>query len=137
PKHNIIIKGEEDKKTNSFKLPKTEFFKVKTSDGVEMDGWMVKPANFDSSKKYPVVFYVYAEPGAQTVVNRFGVGMNSLYNGNMADDGYIYISIDGRGTPAAKGREWRKSIYQNIGILNIKDQAMAAQEIMKWKFIDK
>ncbi|RYG43019.1 MAG: S9 family peptidase, partial [Chitinophagaceae bacterium] len=72
----------------------------------------------------------------QTVVNRFGVGTNSLYDGDMADDGYLYISIDGRGTPAAKGREWRKSIYQNIGILNIKDQAMAAREIMKWDFVD-
>jgi len=82
------------------------------------------------------VFYVYAEPGAQTVVNRFGTGMNNLYAGNMADDGYIYISIDGRGTPAPKGRAWRKSIYQKIGSLNIKDQAMAAKEIMKWNFVD-
>src|SRR5690606_30059891 len=71
-----------------------------------------------------------------TVVNRFGTGFNRLYDGNMANDGYIYISVEGRGAPALKGREWRKSIYHNIGILNIRDQAMAAKEIIKWPFVD-
>ena len=66
----------------------------------------------------------------------YGIGSNRLYNGNMADDGYIYISLDNRGTPAPKGRAWRKSIYRNIGIINIQDQAMAAKEILKWGFID-
>lgn len=113
-----------------------EFFKVKTSDGVEMDGWMVKPENFDPLKKYPVVFYVYSEPAAQTVTDTYGTGINWLYKGNMAKDGYIYISVENRGTPAPKGREWRKSIYKNIGILNIRDQAMAAKEILKWPYVD-
>ncbi len=136
PQHKTLSEVEQPESVKNFRLPKTEFFKIKTAEGVEMDGWMVKPINFDATKKYPVLFYVYAEPGAQTVVNRFGSGMNSLYAGNMAQDGYIYISIDGRGTPAPKGRAWRKSIYQNIGNLNIKDQAMAAQEILKWNFVD-
>ena len=115
---------------------KPEFFKVKTIDGIEMDGWMVKPTNFDPSKKYPVVFTVYGEPAGQTVTDTYGIGRNGLYVGNMADDGYIYMSVEGRGAPAPKGAEWRKSIYKNIGIINIRDQAMAAKEILKWPFVD-
>lgn len=113
-----------------------EFFKVKTVDGIEMDGWMVKPTKFDPSKKYPVVFYVYGEPASQTAPDSWGAGSNREYIGNMADDGYIYISMDNRGAPVPKGREWRKSIYKNIGIINIRDQAMAAKEILKWSFVD-
>ena len=113
-----------------------EFFKVKTVDGVEMDGWMVKPTNFDPTKKYPVVFYVYSEPAEATVQDAFGSSYNFLYNGNMADDGYIYISMDNRGTPAPKGTAWRKSIYKNIGLVNIEDQAMAAKEVLKWPYVD-
>jgi dipeptidyl-peptidase-4 len=115
---------------------KLEFFKVKTAEGVEMDGWMVKPQNFDASKKYPVVFYVYTEPWGQNVKDQWGVGRNFLYAGDMTKDGYIYISIDNRGTPVPKGREWRKSIYRKIGQLNISDQAAAAREVLKWNFID-
>ncbi|CAN5142292.1 S9 family peptidase [soil metagenome] len=118
-------------------MPKrVEFFKIKTADGVEMDGWMVKPKNFDPSKKYPVVFSVYTEPASQTVLDRFGIGMNRLYKGDMMEDGYIYMSLDSRGTPAPKGREWRKSIYRKVGLLNISDQAAGAREILKWTFVD-
>lgn len=116
--------------------PKAEFFKLTTTDGVEMDGWMVKPTNFDPTKKYPVVFYVYTEPASTTVNDTYGAGRNRLYSGDMADDGYIYISLDNRGTPAPKGSLWRKSIYRKIGQINIKDQAMAAKEILKWDFVD-
>jgi dipeptidyl-peptidase-4 len=97
---------------------------------------MVKPANFDSTKKYPVVFSVYAEPAGQTVVDRWGAGRNGLYVGNMADDGYIYIAIEGRGAPAPKGTAWRHAIYKNIGLVNIRDQAMGCKEILKWPFVD-
>ena len=108
-----------------------EYFTVKTADGIEMDGWMVKPLNFDPAKKYPVVFYVYSEPAGQTVTDRYGNTSNFLYRGDMSQDGYFYISMDNRGTPAAKGKDWRKSIYRKIGIVNIRDQAMAAKEILK------
>ena len=114
----------------------TEFFSIKTADNVEMDGWMVKPLDFDPNKKYPVVFYVYSEPARATVKDAYNVSRNWFYNGNMAKDGYIYISLDNRGTPAPKGREWRKSIYKKIGVVNINDQAMAAKEILKWSFVD-
>ncbi|KGE12338.1 S9 family peptidase [Sphingobacterium deserti] len=114
----------------------TEFFQVTTEDGITLDGWMVKPTNFDPSKKYPAVFYVYGEPASQTVTDNFYTGKNRLYDGDMAADGYIYISLENRGAPAPKGREWRKSIYKNIGTLNIRDQAMGAKEVFKWGFVD-
>jgi dipeptidyl-peptidase 4 len=113
-----------------------EFFRVKTADGVELDGWMVRPVGFDPTKKYPVVFHVYSEPASQTVTDRFGTGRNRIYEGDMSKDGYIYISLDNRGTPAPKGRAWRKSIYRKIGVVNIRDQAMAAAEILKSPYVD-
>lgn len=114
-----------------------EFFKIKTSEGIEMDAWMIKPYDFDPQKKYPVVFYVYTEPGSATVEDSYGSCQNYLYAGDMAEDGYIQISMDNRGTPVPKGSEWRKSIYRKIGRLNIHDQALGAKEILKWNFIDR
>ena len=132
--------GDGESIANSIKTkeekPTTEFFKITTADNIEMDGWMVKPTNFDPKKKYPVVFFVYSEPAGATVRDSYGIGNNRRYQGNMADDGYIYISLDNRGTPAPKGRAWRKSIYRKIGVININDQAMAAKEILKWDFVD-
>lgn len=117
---------------------KVEFFKVTTEDGVEMDGWMKKPDNFDATKKYPVVFYVYGEPASQTAADVWGAGNNRLYAGDMAKDGYIYISMDNRGAPVPKGAAWRKSIYKNIGIINIRDQAMATKKLLAtYSFMDK
>jgi len=117
---------------------KVEFFKVTTEDGVEMDGWMKKPDNFDATKKYPVVFYVYGEPASQTAADVWGAGRNNLYAGDMAKDGYIYISMDNRGAPVPKGTTWRKAIYKNIGIINIRDQAMATKKLFAtYSFMDK
>lgn len=117
---------------------KVEFFKVTTEDGVEMDGWMKKPDNFDATKKYPVVFYVYGEPASQTAADVWGAGRNGLYAGDMAKDGYIYISMDNRGAPVPKGTAWRKAIYKNIGVINIRDQAMATKKLLAtYPFMDK
>jgi dipeptidyl-peptidase-4 len=113
------------------------FIKITTEDGVAMDGWLVLPNNFDSTKKYPVVFYVYTEPGATTVSDTYGNAGFPFYMSDMAADGYIQISLDGRGTPSPKGAAWRKSIYKKVGILNVRDQAMAAKEILKWNYVDK
>ena len=110
-----------------------EKIKVRTGDGVDMDGIMAKPNDFDPGKKYPLYFYVYGEPAATTAddIPNFDGFISQLI-----PQGYIGITLDNRGTPALKGREWRKSIYKKIGILNSHDQAMAATEILKWKFID-
>jgi dipeptidyl-peptidase-4 len=123
----IVAKYNPDRKDQS----NISFFTVTTDDGIEMDGWMALPSDFDPNLKYPTVFNVYSEPAAQTVINRFGIGRNLLYNGDMAKDGYIYLSVDGRGTPGPKGRGWRKSIYRKIGIVNIRDQAMACKKLME------
>jgi len=138
PQHKAINEGESiQSKLKTSEVEKTvEFFKIKTDEGIEMDGWMVKPSNFDASKKYPVLFYVYTEPWGANVHDTYGAGNNHLFNGNLADEGYIYISIDNRGTPAPKGRAWRKSVYKKIGLVNIRDQAMAAKEILKWPYVD-
>lgn len=113
-----------------------KYFTIKTSENVEMNGWIVKPLNFDSTKKYPVLFYVYTEPAGTTVKDAFGVADTRLYAGDIAADGYIQISLDGRGTPAPKGAAWRKAVYRKVGIVNVRDQAMAAKEIMKWNYVD-
>lgn len=136
--HKALSKGESlvGNIESAAKKPTTEFFTITTADNIEMDGWMVKPTNFDPSIKYPVVFYLYSEPAGTTVRDAYGVSNNRLYNGDMAEDGYIYISLDNRGTPAPKGRAWRKSIYRKIGVININDQAMAAKEILKWDYVD-
>jgi dipeptidyl-peptidase-4 len=112
------------------------FFKIVTADGVTMDGWMQKPVPFDNTKKYPVLFYVYTEPADQTVKDFFGVTHCSVYPGDLSKDGYIYISLDNRGTPAPKGSAWRKAVYRKIGQVNISDQAQATAEICKWPFVD-
>jgi dipeptidyl-peptidase 4 len=123
-------------KTTKLKSNPAQFFQVTTADGITMDGWWVKPTNFDSTKKYPILFYVYSEPAGATVKDGYSVGSESMYNGSLADDGYIYVSIDGRGTPAPKGKAWRKAIYRKIGVVNIRDHAMGAKEVMKWSFVD-
>ncbi len=115
---------------------KAEFFKVTTAEGVTMDGWMLKPDNFDATKKYPVLFYVYGEPAATTVNDYPNVARNGIFKESLRNEGYVIMSLDNRGTPAPKGRTWRKALYKKIGQLNIKDQALGTKEIMKWPFID-
>ena len=126
--HNDPYKNELKK----YNLPKAEFFKVTTEDQVELDGFMIKPRDFDPQKKYPVLFHVYGEPWGQTAIDSWG----GLWNFYLAQQGYIVITMDNRGTPTLKGREWRKSIYRNIGVINSRDQAMATKELLKWDFID-
>lgn len=106
-----------------------EFFKVDIGDGVELDAWQIKPANFDPSKKYPLFFFVYGEPAGQTVLDRWG-GNRYLWHQMLANMGYLVMSVDNRGTPGPLGRAWRKSIYRQIGILASHDQAAAAKAIL-------
>ncbi|MEO8412401.1 MAG: DPP IV N-terminal domain-containing protein [Ginsengibacter sp.] len=114
-----------------------EYFKVTTDDNITLDGWMIKPAGFDSTKKYPVVFFVYGEPASSTVQDRYGAQENFLFNGNMSIEGYIQVSVDNRGTPSLRGAAWRKSIYGQLGRLNIHDQAMAAKKLLEKPYFDK
>lgn len=108
-----------------------EFFIITTDDGVTMDGWMSKPKNYDSTKKYPVVLYVYGEPAATTVEDDFYAGGNFMFGGDMNAQGYFYVSFNNRGTPTLKGAEWRKCIYKQIGRMNIRDQAMGMKKLLQ------
>lgn len=133
PDHHKVYPAGEEKFTPPQLGFKLEKFKIKTADGIELDGIMAKPNDFDPNKKYPVYFYVYGEPAAATA--------NDLPNfdnfiSQLIPEGYIGITMDNRGTPVYKGREWRKSIYKKMGVVNSRDQAMAAKEILKWNFID-
>lgn len=113
------------------------FFTITTADNVTLDGWMALPTDFDSTKRYPIVFYVYGEPASVTTSDVFSTGSNDLFVGDMAKEGYIYAALDNRGTPALKGAAWRKSIYRQIGRLNIRDQAMGAKALFaRHTFID-
>jgi len=120
-------------KLAGLKVNPVEFFKVDIGDGVMLDGWMIKPPGFDSTKKYPVLFNVYGEPAAQTVMDR----PPSLWHLMLSQKGYIVMSVDNRGTPAPRGREWRKSVYLKIGIISPSDQAKAAKVVGNWSFVDK
>lgn len=109
------------------------FFRLTTEEGTTMDGYMIRPADFDSTKRYPVLFYVYGEPASCTVKDEFSP--NAWFQ-QLADEGYVIISLDNRGTPAPKGRAWRKAILKRIGQLNIRDQALAARQIRQWPWVD-
>jgi dipeptidyl-peptidase 4 len=113
----------------------SEFFKVDIGDGIQLDGWMMKPPDFDPQKRYPVLFHVYGEPWGQTVLDAW-FGRNRLWHQLLAQHGYIVMSVDNRGTPAPRGRAWRKIIYRKMGIVNSGDQAAAARAIAKWPFVD-
>ncbi len=110
---------------------RVEYVKLLTEDSISLDAWINLPRNFDPSKKYPVVMYVYGEPAGATVTNSYGGHNNYLYNGDMRQDGYIQVAIDNRGTPVLKGAAWRKSIYRKIGIVNIRDMAMGFKKLME------
>ncbi|TGV17280.1 S9 family peptidase [Pseudoalteromonas sp. MEBiC 03607] len=117
-------------------LPTHEFFKVNARDGVELDGYIMFPANMDKSKKYPIVFYVYGEPWGSTVQDRWE-GDSYLYKSYLTQQGFIVASVDNRGTRAPKGRDWRKSIYKKIGSITVRDQVDALDAMAKrWDVID-
>jgi dipeptidyl-peptidase-4 len=108
--------------------PPVEFFSVEIEPGVSLDGWMLKPKSFDSSKRYPVIVHVYGEPASQTVTDRWGGG-RMLFHRALADAGYLVVSFDNRGTPAPRGAAWRKVIYGTVGDLSSKDQAAAVSAL--------
>ena len=112
-----------------------EFFKVDIGD-VVLDAWIIKPKNFDVKKKYPVIFHVYGEPAGSTVQDNWSTGDN-FWHQYLANQGYIVMSVDNRGTKVPRGREFRKCIYRQIGLLAADDQAKAAKKISSmYPFVD-
>ena len=139
----ISVKGHKEIKTlvaneklkatiAALEMPTVEFFSVTTDDNIEIPGKLIKPANFDASKKYPVLFFVYGEPWGAVSEDSWDRAWHLM----LAQQGYLIVAMDNRGTPSLKGSSWRKSIYRKVGVINAHDQAMAAKEVLKWDFVD-
>ncbi len=120
------------------KLGTKEFFTFKTSEGVELNGWMVKPADFDASKKYAVVLYQYSGPGSQEVLDSWNMGFmpGATFESYMADRGVIFACVDGRGT-GGRGADFEKCTYLRLGDLESKDQVEAALYLGTLPYVDK
>lgn len=109
-----------------------EFFKVQTASDIELNAWIVKPANFDKSKKYPVLMVQYSGPNSQQVLDQYGFDWEHY----LAAKGILVVCVDGRGT-GARGEAFRKCTYMRMGELESKDQVEAAQALGKLPYVDK
>ena len=131
--HQIEDNAKGQKVWESYGFPNIEFVKVK-SGNLMLDAWILKPVNFDPTKKYPVIDYVYGEPASATVQNKWD---NDLYWHYLANQGYIIVSIDNRGANCPRGREWRKCIYEEIGVAASEDQAQGIMNLCrKYEYMD-
>ena len=130
----LVANEEAQKRYEQLGLNPKEFFRIDIGE-VELDAWMIKPRDFDPSRKYPVIIYIYGEPAGATVQNSWGGG--DLWHQYMAQHGYLILSIDPRGTRSPRGREWRKIIYRKIGIVAPQDHAAAVRKVIaNYPFID-
>jgi dipeptidyl-peptidase-4 len=111
-----------------------EFFSVPVENGVRMPAFLMKPADFDSTRKYPLLLHVYGGPGKSTVND--GWGSYYLWHLMLTQQGYLVASVDNRGTPAPLGRAWRKSVYGQLGVLETRDQAAAARALAQRSYVD-
>jgi len=126
-------------KLKSYNMPKKEFFTFTTSEGVKLNGIMIKPVDFNASQKYPVVMFQYGGPGNQQVVNRWGLGScgrGGIYEEYLAQEGYVVVIVDGRGT-GGRGAEFEKCTYLRLGELEAKDQVEAAIYLGNLPYVDK
>jgi dipeptidyl-peptidase-4 len=121
-------------KMNNYDLSKAEFIRVPNSKGDTLNGWMLKPVNFDPSKKYPLLFCNYGGPGSQQVSNRFGAV--NFWHQMLAEKGYIIVSIDNTGT-GFRGEEFKKKTYLQLGKYEIEDQIDAAKYFSQLPYVDK
>ena len=126
-------------KLTQYGWTKKETFSFTTSEGVKLDGWMVKPANFDASKKYPVILFQYSGPGNQQVVNSWNagsMGQGGAFDEYLAQQGFIVVCVDGRGT-GGRGAEFEKCTYLKLGNLESKDQVETALYLGTLPYVDK
>lgn len=126
-------------KLSSYQITSPEFFTFTTSEGVQLNGWMLKPKDFNSSKKYPVIMFQYSGPGSQQVVNSWSVGsmgQGALFDNYLAQQGFIVVCVDGRGT-GGRGSDFEKSTYLRLGQLESKDQVEAALYLGSLPYVDK
>jgi dipeptidyl-peptidase 4 len=111
-----------------------EFFNFNTVDGTSLNGYLIKPADFEAGKKYPVLMYVYGGPGSQNVTNAWG-GLRDWWHQHLAAEGYIVACIDNRGT-GARGRDFKHVTYANLGKLETEDQIAGAKYLSELSFVD-
>ena len=139
-----VIKMLEDnkellKKTQKYNWGKRETFSFTTSEGVKLDGWMVKPVDFDANKKYPVILFQYSGPGNQQVLNAWNtgsMGQGGAFDYYLAQEGFIVVCVDGRGT-GGRGAEFEKSTYLRLGDLESKDHVETALYMSSLPYVDK
>jgi dipeptidyl-peptidase-4 len=122
-------------KLSTFAMSEREFFTFNTVEGTSLNGYMIKPADFDQNKQYPVLMYVYGGPGSQNVTNAWG-GTRDFWHHHLAAEGYIVACVDNRGT-GARGRDFKHSTYANLGKLETEDQIAGAKYLGSLPFIDK
>ncbi|NUY82520.1 S9 family peptidase [Flavobacterium sp. MAH-1] len=122
-------------KLKGYDLPTKEFFVLKTEKGHELNAWIIKPKNFDASKKYPVFMYQYSGPGSQEVANNW-LDANDYWFMMLSQQGYITVCVDGRGT-GFKGAAFKKVTQLNMGKLEVEDQIDAAKVIGNYPYVDK
>ena len=133
---NVVANDALRQKVSQLAHGSNEFFNIDIGGGLSLDGWMMKPPGFDPAKKYPVLFYVYTGPAA-TTVNDNWAGSQYLWYLMLTQQGYIVASVDNRGTPSPRGREFRKSIYRKFGPVSSQDQANAVKAMLaKMPFMD-
>ena len=134
----LIDNADLKERLKKFDMPTKEFFTFKTTDGVELNGWMVKPADFDEGKKYPVVMFQYSGPYSQQVHDSWYMGNygNAMFESYMAGEGFIMVCVDGRGT-GGRGTEFGKCTYLNIGKYEPGDQVEAAKYLGSLPYVDK
>ena len=124
--------------TAQLNMPQKGFFTFRTSSGVELNGWMMKPANFNANKKYPVILHQYSGPGSQQVIDRWGIGSfgdGGLFEAYMCDKGYIMVCVDGRGT-GGRGAAFEKCTYLQLGVKEAEDQVETARYLGTLPYID-
>ncbi len=117
---------------------KKEFFQFTTSEGVQLNGWMVKPRDFDASKKYPVVMYQYSGPGSQEVTDSWNLGFYGagIFESYLTEQGFICACVDGRGT-GARGADFEKCTYLQLGLRESQDQVETAIYLGSLPYVDK
>lgn len=136
PDHKSIrvLEANEELRGNAAAVldPPVEFLQIPIGEGVVLDASLLKPRNFDPARKYPVIVHVYGEPANTTVVDRWQ-GNQGLFHRALANEGYLVVSFDNRGTPSPKGRAWRKVIYGSVGVLSAQEQTEAVFALAKAK----
>ena len=132
-----VLEDNQELKDNltNIAMSKKEFFTFETVDGSSLNAYMIKPVDFDDSKKYPVLMYVYGGPGSQNVTNSWG-GTRDFWHHHLAAEGYIVVCVDNRGT-GARGRDFKHSTYANLGKIEVEDQIAGAKHLGTLPFVDK